>query len=84
MKTGEKTGAVVGALTVRESDEIMLITNKGQMVRTRVNEIRVVGRNTIGVKLMNLRNGEKLQAIAPVVSEAEEEARVIETTADQK
>jgi DNA gyrase subunit A len=84
MKTGDKTGAVVGALTVRESDEIMLITNKGQMVRTRVKEIRVVGRNTIGVKLMNLRNGEKLQAIAPVVSEAEEEAQAVETSADQK
>ena len=84
MKTGEKTGAVVGALTVRDFDEIMLITNKGQMVRTRVKEIRVVGRNTIGVKLMDLRNGEKLQAIAPVVSEAEEEARVVETVVDQK
>ena len=58
---------------MRESDEIMLITNKGQLVRTRVKEIRVVGRNTIGVKLMDLRNGEKLQAIAPVVSQAEEE-----------
>jgi DNA gyrase subunit A len=74
MKTGEKTGDVVGALTVRESDEIMLITNKGQMVRTRVKEIRVVGRNTMGVKLMNLRENEKLQAIAPVVSQAEEES----------
>jgi DNA gyrase subunit A len=84
MKTGDKTGAVVGALTVRDSDEIMLITNKGQMVRTRVKEIRVVGRNTIGVKLMNLRNSEKLQAIAPVVSEAEEEAQAVETSADQK
>ena len=73
MKTGEKTGDVVGALTVRESDEMMLITNKGQMVRTRVKEIRVVGRNTIGVKLMDLRNGETLQAIAPVVSQIEEE-----------
>ncbi len=73
MKTGEKTGDVVGALTVRESDGIMLITNKGQMVRTRVKEIRVVGRNTMGVKLMNLRENEKLQAIAPVVSQAEEE-----------
>src|SRR5919201_1235394 len=73
MKTGEKTGDVVGALTVRESDEIMLITNKGQLVRTRVKEIRVVGRNTIGVKLMDLRNGETLQAIAPVVSQVEEE-----------
>src|SRR6201993_4815457 len=73
MKTGEKTGDVVGALTVRETDEIMLITNKGQMVRTRVKEIRETGRNTMGVKLMDLRNGEKLQAIAPVVSEAQEE-----------
>ncbi len=73
MKTGEKTGDVVGALTVRDTDEIMLITNKGQMVRTRVKEIRETGRNTMGVKLMNLREGEKLQAIAPVVSRAEEE-----------
>jgi len=73
MKTGEKTGDVVGALTVRDTDEIMLITNKGQMVRTRVKEIRETGRNTMGVKLMDLRNGEKLQAIAPVVSQTEEE-----------
>src|SRR5690242_2834234 len=79
MKTGEKTGDVVGALTVRETDEIMLITNKGQMVRTRVKEIRVVGRNTMGVKLMDLRDTEKLQAIAPVVSQAEEEAQSAET-----
>src|SRR5438128_1439354 len=83
MKTGEKTGAVVGALTVRESDEIMLITNKGQMVRTRVKEIRVVCRNTIGVKLMDLRNGEKLQAIAPVVSEAEEEVQAAVASSDK-
>ena len=40
MKTGEKTGDVVGALTVTEQDELMLITTKGQMVRTRVKEIR--------------------------------------------
>jgi DNA gyrase subunit A len=43
------------------------------MVRTRVKEIRETGRNTMGVKLMDLRNGETLQAIAPVVSQAEEE-----------
>ena len=84
MKTGEKTGDVVGALTVRETDEIMLITNKGQMVRTRVKEIRETGRNTMGVKLMDLRNGEKLQAVAPVVSEVEEEqAQGVETSTDK-
>ncbi|MEY2503909.1 MAG: gyrase subunit, partial [Verrucomicrobiota bacterium] len=69
MKTGEKTGNVVGALSVTESDELMLITTKGQMVRTRISEIRAVGRNTMGVKLMDLRGAEKLQAIAPVVSQ---------------
>ena len=84
MKTGDKTGGVVGALTVRENDELMLITTKGQMVRTRVKEIRVVGRNTMGVKLMDLRNGEKLQAIAPVVSQAEEEAKVEQDAPTEK
>src|SRR5947209_5441578 len=74
MKTGEKTGNVVGALSVTETDELMLITTKGQMVRTRVREIRAVGRNTMGVKLMDLRGTEKLQAIAPVVSQESAEA----------
>jgi DNA gyrase subunit A len=68
MNTGEKTGAVVGALAVRESDELMLITTKGKMVRTRVRQIRETGRNTMGVKLIELRAGSKLQAIAPVIS----------------
>ncbi len=83
MKTGEKTGEVVGALTVTDNDELMLITTKGQMVRTRVKEIRIVGRNTMGVKLMDLRGAEKLQAIAPVVSQAEEEAQTAEVPAEK-
>ena len=78
-KTGSKTGDVVGALTVRESDELMLITTKGQMVRTRVREIRETGRNAMGVKLMDLRGGEKLQAIAPVVSQESEENETAES-----
>ncbi len=74
MKTNEKTGLVVGALTVQEHDEIMLITFSGQMVRTPVAPIREAGRNTQGVKLVNLEAGDKLQGIAPVISEAAEEA----------
>src|SRR6185436_11043473 len=74
MKTGDKTGGVVGALTVRETDEIMLITTGGQMVRTAVAPIREAGRNTMGVKLVNLDANDKLQAIAPVVGEAAEDA----------
>src|SRR4030095_2879401 len=79
MKTGENTGRVVGALSVTEKDELMLITTKGQMVRTRISQIRAVGRSTMGVKLMDLRSTEKLQAIAPVVSQESEEAEVATT-----
>jgi DNA gyrase subunit A len=69
MKTSDRTGDVIGALTVHDSDEVMLITTGGQMVRIRVSEIREAGRNTMGVKLINLIEGEKLQDIAPVVSQ---------------
>jgi DNA gyrase subunit A len=73
MKTNDKTGVVVGALTVKDSDEIMMITVGGQMVRTSVKDIREAGRNTQGVKLINLDAGDKLQAIAPVISEGDDE-----------
>ena len=69
MKVGDKTGGVVGALTVRDSDEIMLITAGGQMVRIPVQGIREASRNTMGVKLVNLDASDKLLAIAPVISE---------------
>ena len=67
----------------KESDKLMLITNKRQTVRTRVKENRETGRNTMGVKLMDLRNAEKLQAIAPVVSQAEEEAQTAEAPTEK-
>jgi len=78
MKVGDKTGGVVGALTVRDTDEIMLITVSGQMVRTFVRDIREAGRNTMGVKLVNLDAGDKLQAIARVIGEDTEAAAVEE------
>ena len=74
MKTTDRTGKVVGALTVKDADEIMLITVAGQMVRTRVSDIREAGRNTQGVKLIDLEAPDKLQGIAPVISEEKEEA----------
>ncbi|MEA3211810.1 MAG: gyrase subunit [Chthoniobacter sp.] len=73
MKVTDRTGGVAGALTVRENDEIMLITNKGKMVRTKVAGIRETGRNAQGVILIDMREGEILCGIAPVVSNEEEE-----------
>jgi len=78
MKANERTGAVVGALSVREDDEIMLITTAGQMVRIFVRGIREAGRNTQGVKLIELESGDKLKAIAPVISEQQADAAVEE------
>jgi len=74
MKTNDRTGGVIGALTVQEHDEIMLITVGGQLVRTAVKDIREAGRNTQGVKLIELDEQDRLQAIAPVISEADEAA----------
>ncbi len=79
MKTGEKTGPVIGALTVVDTDDIMLITEKGQMVRTAAKDIREAGRNTQGVKLVTSVPGDKLQAIARVISEQEEDAASAES-----
>ncbi len=74
MNVTEKTGKVVAALAVADSDELMLMTSKGQSVRIRVAEIRETGRNAQGVKLMDLKDGEFIQDVATVVAEEEEEA----------
>jgi len=73
MKTNDKTGSVIGALTVGSEDEVMLITVAGQMVRITVNGIRETGRNAQGVKLIDLAEGDRLKAIASVISEEGEE-----------
>ncbi|MEP4078514.1 DNA gyrase subunit A [Haloferula sp.] len=72
MKVGEKTGEVVRAVSVEEDDELMLMTSGGQSIRIRVAEVREAGRNTMGVKLLSLKDGEKLQDIARVIPDADE------------
>ena len=76
MKTTEKTGAVIGALTVRDHGRNYAYHCQGQMVRISVNGIREAGRNTQGVKLMNLESGDKLQAIASVIGEDKEDSAI--------
>lgn len=73
MKTTDKTGDVVGVLTVRDSDEIMLISERGQMVRIHAGTIRETGRNAQGVRLMDVGDSDRLQGIAPVVTGEDEE-----------
>ena len=84
MKVTEKTGRVVEALAVAEDDEIMLMTNGGQSVRTRVSEVRSLGRSTQGVRLIGVKGGELLQDVARVApdDELDQEAEETETESD--
>ncbi len=73
MQTSERNGKLVGAVLVADNDEIMLITDGGVLVRTRVNEISVVGRNTQGVRVIRLGSKEKLIGVDKIDGLAEDE-----------
>ena len=73
IQTSERNGQVIGAVQVESDHEIMLITDGGTLVRTRVEEISLVGRNTQGVKLINLHDGEKLVGVEKIESIGEME-----------
>jgi DNA gyrase subunit A len=60
-------------VAVRETDDIMLITTGGMVNRTHVHEIRVIGRNTQGVRVMGLKDGDKIASLAKVAREEEAE-----------
>jgi DNA gyrase subunit A len=76
IRTSERNGPVVGIAAVRDGDGIMLITTQGMVNRTQVDEIRIVGRNTQGVRVMNLNEGDKIASIAKVAKEESEEEPV--------
>ncbi len=63
IKTSERNGKAIGALQVVDDDEIMMITNGGKIIRTYMKNVRVIGRNTLGVNLFDLPKGEKVVAM---------------------
>ena len=81
IKVSDRNGKVVGAVQVDENDEIMLISNAGTLVRTRVSEVSTVGRNTQGVRL--IRTGENEQLVALQRIEEIEDAEIIEAEGDE-
>ncbi|MGB0217034.1 MAG: DNA topoisomerase (ATP-hydrolyzing) subunit A [Alteromonas oceani] len=81
IKVSDRNGKVVGAVQVDENDEIMLISNAGTLVRTRVSEVSTVGRNTQGVRL--IRTGENEQLVALQRIEEIEDAELIEAEGDE-
>jgi len=69
IKVTEKTGKIIDIKLVTDKDELMLITTKGTLIRTKVNDIKVIGRNTQGVKLIKLRENEKVSAVARILED---------------
>ncbi len=79
MRTADKNGLVMGARQVLPKDDVMLVSDKGQMIRVHVGEISEQGRNTQGVRVMNVSSGEKVVSFEYM---AEESAVAVEETAD--
>ena len=73
IRTTERNGKVVNLLGVSDDDEVMMITKDGQIVRTSVSGVSVIGRNTQGVRCISLRKGDKLVSVARIPKEEPEE-----------
>ena len=69
MSTSERNGSLVGAVQVWDGDEMMLISNQGTAVRTRVDEVSLLGRNTQGVRVIRTRVGEVLVSVSRIVED---------------
>ena len=82
IRTSERNGPVIGVLAVRDDDDIVLITAQGMVNRTHVSEIRVVGRNTQGVRIMNLNEADKIASLAKVAHEENGTSAPAEPTAE--
>ena len=66
-KLTSRNGHVISVCSVGEEDEIMIISDRGMMIRMPVNQISSMGRSTQGVRLINMRPGEKIASIAPII-----------------
>jgi len=71
VRTGEKNGNLISIKEINDKDELVIITNSGMVIRQGVKKIRVMGRATQGVKLINLKEGDSIADVAKVVSEEE-------------
>ena len=72
MQTSDRNGLLIGANQVIEDQEIMLISNKGTLVRTKVDQINVIGRNTQGVTVIKLKDSEKLVGLASIIEDTDD------------
>ncbi|MCX8092644.1 MAG: DNA gyrase subunit A [Candidatus Goldbacteria bacterium] len=75
LKVTDKTGSVISIKLVSDTDELMIITTKGTLIRTKIKDIKTIGRNTQGVRLIKLKEGEKVSAVARIAEEDEKDEK---------
>ena len=73
VKTSDRNGKMIAMKEVNDGDELVIITTGGMVLRQAVSELRVMGRNTQGVRLIRLNEGDEIADIARVIPEDEEE-----------
>ena len=73
IKTSDRNGQVVGAIQVTDEDEMMLISDKGTLVRARAADVSIIGRNTQGVTLINIADDEALVSVAKTAETDDDE-----------
>jgi len=71
-KVTDKVGEVISTILVNENEDVMLMTDKGQVIRIKCNNISLLGRNTQGVRLINVNEAETVSSVAKVVAEEDE------------
>ncbi|PIE58029.1 MAG: DNA gyrase subunit A [Desulfobulbus propionicus] len=81
IKTSERNGKVVGARTVDDTDQVMLIANSGKIIRMPIDSVRIIGRNTQGVRLINLEENEQVVGLSML---AKEDAIEVEEAPESK
>ncbi|MCK5231748.1 MAG: DNA gyrase subunit A, partial [Desulfobulbaceae bacterium] len=79
IKASERNGKIVGAVQVNDEDEIMLIANGGKIIRMNMEHVRVIGRNTQGVRLINLNKGEKVVGMDRLAESYDDDHEEVET-----
>ncbi len=87
VKTGEKNGSLIAMLEVNDTDELVIISTGGMVIRQSIKDLRVMGRNTSGVRVIRLKDGDAIADIARVLPESEpqnfDDEEIIDTTDEE-
>ena len=84
IETSERNGSVIGSFPVEDSDDVMLVTNAGRIIRSPVNDIRIASRNTQGVTLFSIEKGETVVSVTAISTNEDNQDNIESENIDSK